>query len=105
MYVIGSPLASFRQKPTKHPLTSKTLVPRAWRCITVFPCENKFSPEIRQYIANVYGIFTCQRAINLKNIQPVWLEIVVGAVSHRTIRNGILYFPSINSNSILATVR
>ena len=105
VFIIGSQHTIFRQKPKKHPLTSKTLVPRVWRCIAVFPYENKFSPEIRQYIANAYGIFTHQRAINIKNIQPVRLGIVVGAVSHRTMRNGILYFPSINSNSILATVR
>ncbi len=29
-----------------------------------------------------------------KSFQPVWLEIVVGAVSHRTMRKHITHFPN-----------
>ena len=40
-----------------------------------------------------------------KTFQPVRLEIVVGAVSHRTMSNGIQHLLTINSHNVLATVR
>ena len=43
VFIIGSGKCFFRRKPIKHPLPSKALVPRAYRCIIVFPYENKFS--------------------------------------------------------------
>ena len=46
IFIIGSYKCIFRRKPIKPPPTSKALVPRACRCIIIFPYESKLSPEI-----------------------------------------------------------